>query len=417
MLKIRKVIVGISGGVDSAVAAIMLKNKDFNIHGIFMQNWDIADETGVCKSDEDFRDASIICDKLAIPLARVNFVKQYWNEVFSDLLKEYESGNTPNPDVMCNRYVKFDAFFHYAREYHNADAIATGHYARSSFGSYLQFYDPSKKARLLKAVDHKKDQTLFLCQIKQEALRRTMFPLGEHIKTDVKRLAIENGLIQIAKKKESMGICFIGLRHFPNFISEYLHNKPGNFINIDNGKIVGQHNGIHQWTLGQRTKLTGLPIAYFTAKKNINTNDIYVAKGTEHPSLYTESLYTSPPHWIHSCPVELENGGIFKCEFKFQHVENFVTCQMCLVEAGVVVILESPRRAVTPGQYAVFYRNEECLGSAKILHAGPSYYTLNLFKNTNKSRIYKDKLFKLEKSVEADNFELPTSSMSVKISC
>ncbi|KAK4884938.1 hypothetical protein RN001_001209 [Aquatica leii] len=415
MLKIKKVVVGISGGVDSAVVALMLKNKGYSVQGLFMQNWDITDETGVCKTDEDFKDANIVCDKLQIPLVRVNFVKHYWNEVFSDLLKEYESGNTPNPDVMCNRHVKFDAFYHHAREHYNADAIATGHYARTSFGPYLEQYDSTKNVRLLKAVDVKKDQTLFLCQIKQEALRRTMFPLGEYIKVNVKKIALENTLEQIAKKKESMGICFIGSRNFPNFISEYVLNKPGNFVNIDDGKIVGQHNGIHQWTLGQRTKLTGLPVAYFTAKKDINTNDIYVVQGTGHPALYTESLYTSRPHWIHSCPTELERGKIFKCEFKFQHIENYISCQICLVQQGVVIILETPRRAVTPGQFAVFYKNEECLGSAKILHAGPSHHTLNLFKVTNKSSIYKNKLFnsKIDKS---NRITFENDCVSVKVS-
>ncbi|KAK5647787.1 hypothetical protein RI129_002679 [Pyrocoelia pectoralis] len=393
MLKIRKVVIGISGGVDSAVTALFLKHKGYNVEGVFMQNWDITDETGICKSDEDYKDASFLCTKLNIPLLRVNFVKQYWNEVFSDLIKEYETGHTPNPDVLCNRYVKFDAFYHHARETLNADAIATGHYARTSFGSYLEHYQPNKDVHLLKAVDKKKDQTLFLCQVNQRALRKTMFPLGSYVKADVKKIAVENGLEEIAKKKESMGICFIGTRNFPKFISEYVNNKPGNFIDIESGLIVGTHQGIHQWTIGQRANIEGLPMAYFTVKKDVKNNNIYVAQGTHHSSLYTDLLYTSKPHWIHSRPTELQNGNILECEFKFQHIEEFIRCQLYESNEALVVLLEKTRRAITPGQFAVFYKDDECLGSAKIVQGGPSLQTLNSGKNESNAWRYKEQLF------------------------
>ncbi|KAB0804218.1 hypothetical protein PPYR_01188 [Photinus pyralis] len=393
MLKIRKLVIGISGGVDSAVTSLFLKNKGYNVEGVFMQNWDIRDETGVCKSDEDYKDASVICEKLGIPLLRVNFVKQYWNEVFCDLLKEYETGHTPNPDVLCNRYVKFDAFYHYAREDLNADAIATGHYARTNFGPYLEYYKPNEDVHLLKAMDERKDQTLFLCQVKQKALRKTMFPLGNYMKTEVKKIAMDNGLEEIAKKKESMGICFIGTRDFPNFISEYVNNKPGNFIDIESGVTVGTHKGIHQWTLGQRSNIEGQPIAYFTVQKDVKTNNIYVARGTHHPSLFTDLLYTAHPHWIHSRPPELENGDLLECDFKFQHVEEFIGCQVYESNKGLIVLLEKTRRAITPGQFAVFYKGEECLGSAKIIQGGPSLFTLNCGRNVSNAWRYKEKLF------------------------
>ncbi|KAF5275073.1 hypothetical protein FQA39_LY07010 [Lamprigera yunnana] len=394
MLKVKKVVVGISGGVDSAVTALLLKKKGFNVHGLFMKNWDIVDETGICRSDEDFQYANITCDKLKIPLIRVNFVKEYWNEVFSDLLKEYQSGATPNPDVLCNTHIKFAAFYRHAREELDADAIATGHYASTSFGPYLEDYNPQKCVRLLKALDEKKDQTLFLCQIHQAALRRTMFPLGCLIKSEVKKIAFDNGLEQIAQKKESMGICFIGSRNFSKFISEYVDDNPGNFVDIDTTEIIGQHNGIHQWTLGQRIKVGGYSIAYFVAKKDVKTNIIYVAQGTDHPALYTESLYTSQPHWISICPEEIQNGEVLECDFKFQHIENYIRCQVYKVSSGLIVILETPRRSITPGQFAVFYKDRECLGCAKITNAGPSFQLLNLFESANNSTVYKNNLFR-----------------------
>ncbi|XP_020279874.1 mitochondrial tRNA-specific 2-thiouridylase 1 [Pseudomyrmex gracilis] len=217
---IRNVVVGISGGVDSAVTAYFLKNKGFNVTAVFMRNWDIKDETGHCVIQKDYEDAQWICDRLKIPLAQVDFVKEYWNEVFSDLIEKYQSGYTPNPDVLCNKTIKFDKFFEFARNKFQADAVATGHYARTSFGSYLENYRADINVCLLKARDESKDQTFFLNQIPQQTLRRCMFPLGDYLKTNVKKIASEIGLHQIAQKKESMGICFVGEREFPDFISE-----------------------------------------------------------------------------------------------------------------------------------------------------------------------------------------------------
>ncbi|EFA07642.2 mitochondrial tRNA-specific 2-thiouridylase 1 [Tribolium castaneum] len=380
MLNIRKVVVGISGGVDSAVAALLLKKRGYDIQGVFMQNWDIADEKGYCSADADYKDAALVCDKLDIKLTHVNFVKHYWNEVFSNLIKEYETGNTPNPDVLCNRNIKFNYFYKYARNELGADAIATGHYARTSFGSYLEHYNPEKGVRLLNAVDWFKDQTFFLCQVNQEALQRTMFPLGDLMKPEVKKIARENGLEKIARKKESMGICFIGNRKFQDFIREYIDDKPGDFVDVDTAKVVGQHNGVHQWTLGQRARLHSYESPYFVARKDVDKNIIYVVKGTKHPLLYTNIILTSEPHWIHSQPPDLQNG-VLECDFKFQHTKYWVKCQVCQTSKGLIIKVNRYKRAITPGQFAVLSKDGECLGGARIINTGVSHFSLYYLEN------------------------------------
>ncbi|CAG9853894.1 unnamed protein product [Phyllotreta striolata] len=371
----KKVAIGVSGGVDSAVAAMLLKTKGFDVQGVFMQNWDIRDEKGVCSSEVDLEDAQKICNSIGIKLHCVNFVKQYWNLVFCELVKEYESGRTPNPDVLCNRNIKFNYFYKYAMDHLGVDAIATGHYANTSFGTYLENYQPNKNVRLLLAKDTKKDQTFFLCQVKQEALRRTMFPLGNITKWQVKNIAIENNLEKIALKPESMGICFIGSRNFQTFIQEYIADKPGDFVDVDTGKVVGQHRGVHQWTLGQRSRLQGLPLAYFVARKDIERNIIYVAQGTDHPILFSDLVFTEPPYWIHSEPIELKSNNILECDFKFQHTKRWSPCLVYKTKKGLLVKLHNEKRALTEGQYAVFVKNQECLGSAKIVNTGVSNFT------------------------------------------
>ncbi|KAL1512866.1 hypothetical protein ABEB36_002378 [Hypothenemus hampei] len=378
---IKRVALGISGGVDSAIAALLLKNRGYDVQGVFMKNWDISDEKGSCRADEDYKDAAYVCEKLKIKLHHVNFVKEYWNEVFCALIREYESGFTPNPDVLCNRNLKFHHFYNYAIDKLKVDAIATGHYANTSFGPFLENFKPNQAVKLLKAKDSIKDQTFFLCQVHQEALQRTMFPLGDLMKWEVKQMAIENGLEKIAVKAESMGICFIGSRNFKDFIEQYIPDKPGKFIDIDTGETIGEHKGLHQWTLGQRSGLHGLPDPYFVCRKNVDDNIIYVAQGTKHPVMHSNLLCTSSPHWIHSTPKELLNDQILFSDFKFQHSQNSVSCKVCQTTNGLVVKLEEPMRAVTAGQYAVFYQGQECLGSAKILDIGASNFTLNYLKN------------------------------------
>ncbi|RZC41991.1 mitochondrial tRNA-specific 2-thiouridylase 1 [Asbolus verrucosus] len=404
MLKIKKVALGISGGVDSAVAALLLKQRGYDIQGVFMQNWDIADEKGFCSADADYKDAAWVCNKLNIKLTHVNFVKHYWNEVFCTLINEYESGYTPNPDVLCNRNVKFNHFYKFAINDLGADAIATGHYAKTSFGPFLEKYDPDKSVRLYCGKDWIKDQTFFLCQVPQEALRRTMFPLGDMMKPQVKQIAIDNGLEKIARKKESMGICFIGSRKFQDFIREYIEDKPGDFVNVDDVTTVGKHNGIHQWTLGQRTRIASLPHAFFTAKKDVEKNIIYAVKGTKHPLLHTNLIFTSQPFWIHSRPESLELNGVLECQFKFQHTKKWVDCQVCETDKGLIIKVNKYKRAVTPGQFAVLAKDGECLGGAKITNTGVSHFSLYYLENRNIKKVSPilNKYVKKEKKDESD---------------
>ncbi|XP_076180946.1 mitochondrial tRNA-specific 2-thiouridylase 1 isoform X2 [Ptiloglossa arizonensis] len=375
----KKVIVGISGGVDSAVAALMLKKKGFNVIGVFMKNWDIADETGKCVVQKDYEHAQWVCDKLKIPLIEVNFVKEYWNHVFSYMIEYYEKGNTPNPDILCNKYIKFDKFYHFARTELQADAIATGHYVKTSFGPYLENFKSNTNVRLFKAEDKKKDQTFFLSQIPQESLRYSMFPLGNYLKSNVKQIAQEAGLQLVANKKESMGICFVGKRNFQTFISEYISDKPGDFIDFVSGRVIGKHLGFHYWTIGQRTKLPSISNAYFVYKKQNSTNNILVVSGTNHPALYSNLVVTDTPFWISEKPEQLSSyTRLLTCDFCFQHIDSPIPCLIHqTLNNQLVIQISQPLRALTPGQFAVLYNGEECLGSAMILNLGPSYYSLN----------------------------------------
>lgn len=296
----------------------------------------------------------LICIKLSLPSR--------------EFIEDYEKGLTPNPDVLCNKFIKFNHFFLFATEDLGADAIATGHYANSSFGPYLQSFDGEKCAKLLKPKDTFKDQTFFLSQISQEALRRTMFPLAGMVKRDVKKLASEIGLDFLAQKKESTGICFIGKRHFPDFISEYVSDNFGDFVDTDNGEVVGRHRGLHHWTVGQGCRLGGHPMPYFVAEKEVKTNRIYVASGTNHPALYSTELMTDCPHWI-AGQADIQDVEEFQADFRFQHTKPLVPCRVAArgSDGGLCIRLERPLRAVTPGQYAVLYVNDECLGSARIV--------------------------------------------------
>ncbi|KAK0086296.1 hypothetical protein PV326_005610 [Microctonus aethiopoides] len=374
----KNIVLGMSGGVDSSVAALLLKRKGFNVTAVFLRNWDTADETGKCLADEDYRDADYVCKKLDIPLIEVNFVKEYWNDVFSYFLESYQTGYTPNPDIMCNKNIKFNKFYNYAINNLNADAVATGHYARTSFGPYLENYKQNTKVKLLKAADNRKDQTFFMSQVNQDPLQRCMFPLGDYKKPDVKRIAREAGLEMIANKDESMGICFIGSRTFQNFISEYIENKPGNFVDYDTGKVIAQHQGIHYWTLGQRARIHGGSRPYYVFQKDVETNTILVVQGQFHPASFTRLLITSKPHWIYEKPKQLDNNwNVFNCEFKFQHKDKTSPCQVFnSINDRLIIAFEQPHRAISPGQFAVLYSGEECLGSAAILHPGPSLHSL-----------------------------------------
>ncbi|KFB35610.1 AGAP011960-PA-like protein [Anopheles sinensis] len=376
----RRVVVGISGGVDSAVSAYLLKKRGFEVCGAFMKNWDLIDESGYCSGEQDWEDAQRLCRMLDIPLEQINFVKDYWLEVFGSFLKDYDAGITPNPDILCNRHIKFNRFYRHARERMNADAIATGHYARTNFGPFLEHYNDKENVRLLMAPDPIKDQTFFLSQITAETLKRTMFPIGALTKQQVKQLATEVGLESYARKKESMGICFVGKRSFQQFIGEYIETKPGPFVDVDSGRVVGTHAGLHHWTVGQKCKIGGCLQPYYVLRKHRDTNVIEVASGHDHPLLFTDMVYAEDPVWI-NVPRGLEEGRVVRCQFRFQHTKPLVDCSLIetIVACGdgarkrqLFVKLDKPLRAITPGQYAVFYRNEECFGSARILQPGPS---------------------------------------------
>ncbi|KAG8177330.1 hypothetical protein JTE90_018355 [Oedothorax gibbosus] len=351
---LKNVVCAISGGVDSCVAALILKNRGFQVQGVFMRNWDIADEKGFCQADHDKEDAEYVCRKLNIPFIEVNFVKEYWNNVFSYLLHEYKNGFTPNPDILCNKKIKFDAFFKYALRHLKADAIATGHYARIATSG-----KDGQSFKLLRGVDREKDQTFFLSQIPKVSLEKCMFPIGEMAKSEVKKMAVSAGFDRIVKKKE---VCSTTLT--ARFVT------------------VTSLQRIHCWTIGQRCALPGLPTPFYVAEKNVTNQDILVAPGRMHPALFHQTLVTEPPYWINNPPDTLSTNRTLRCEFRFQHREPLVNCLLFQdQEQRLQVYLEKPLRALTPGQYAVFYDGEECLGSARILFQGPSMYDLEAEQN------------------------------------
>ncbi|XP_069162358.1 mitochondrial tRNA-specific 2-thiouridylase 1 isoform X2 [Procambarus clarkii] len=349
-----RVVLGMSGGVDSAVSALLLKRKGYEVIGVFMRNWDEKDEKGQCTGDVDAEDAEWVCRRLDIPFREVNFVKEYWNDVFMYMIEEYKAGFTPNPDIMCNKKIKFSPFLQYAKDNFNSEVIATGHYARTSYDDDLKNYDPKK---------------------------------GDYNKDVVRKIAESANLDRVAKKRDSTGICFIGSRNFQEFISQYIEDKPGNFIDLDSREVVGTHRGIHQWTVGQRCNIGPFPQPYFVAEKHPEANNIYVVAGTNHPALFTSIVFTEPIYWIHSPPSHLFTMGQLECHFRFQNTSPLVSCVLTphtrnpwhhSPTQNMVVSLAHPLRAVTPGQYAVFYLGDECIGSARILRPGPSLYALNI---------------------------------------
>ncbi|MMZ49254.1 tRNA-specific 2-thiouridylase MnmA [compost metagenome] len=352
-----RVVVGMSGGVDSSVAALLLKQQGYDVIGIFMKNWDDTDEFGHCTAEEDYEDVRRVCGQIGIPYYTVNFEKEYWDRVFTYFLDEYKKGRTPNPDVMCNKEIKFKAFLERALDL-GADYLATGHYARVDFhdGEY----------RLLRGVDPKKDQTYFLNQLGQAQLSRTMFPLGHLPKTEVREIALKAGLAT-AKKKDSTGICFIGERNFKEFLSSYLPANPGDIRTVD-GELKGRHDGLMYYTLGQRQGLgigggmgTGEP--WFVVDKDVKQNILYVAQGGDHERLYSDRLEATDVHWV----SDKEMPDTFRCmaKFRYRQPDQGVTVQM---KPGncCEVVFDEPQRAITPGQAVVFYKDEVCLGGATI---------------------------------------------------
>lgn len=354
-----RIVVGMSGGVDSSVAALLLKQAGHEVIGIFMKNWDETDENGVCTATEDYEDVKRVSEALDIPYYTVNFEKEYQDRVFAYFLQEYQRGRTPNPDVLCNKEIKFKAFMDYAMKVAGADKLATGHYARVD-------QDPASGAyRMLKGKDAGKDQSYFLCQLGQTQLEKTLFPIGDLPKSEVRRLAQEHHLIT-AGKKDSTGICFIGERNFRQFLSQYLPAKPG-LIKDLSGEVKGQHNGLMYYTLGQRRGLgiggqgTGEP--WFVVRKDLAENVLYVVQGAEHPALYSTGLRASAMNWI----AGDSPAAPFDCTAKFRYRQPDQAVRVTPTsKTTIAVAFEKPQRAVTPGQEVVLYDGEICLGGATI---------------------------------------------------
>lgn len=355
----KHIIVGMSGGVDSSVTALLLKEQGHHVEGVFMKNWEEDDTDTFCPASADMADAQSVCDKLQIELHRVNFAEEYWERVFTDFLHEYKAGRTPNPDILCNKEIKFKAFLHYAKQ-RGADYIATGHYARCLHIANNQF-------QLLKGLDAGKDQSYFLYTLTQEQLSQSLFPVGELNKSRVREIADKAGFKNHAKK-DSTGICFIGEKKFKAFLSEYLPARPGN-IETTNGIIIGKHDGLMFYTLGQRQglRIGGLKEAteapWYVVHKNNDRNVLIVAQGQDHPSLYTNTLIASQVHWIQGVFPELP----FKASAKTRYRQADQACVIQrLNEKQYKIDFIEPQRAVTPGQSVVFYQGEECLGGGII---------------------------------------------------
>ena len=352
-----KVMLGISGGVDSSVAAVLLQQAGCEVEGLFMQNWEEDDRDGPCTTDADRKDAVAVCGRLGIPFHARNFATAYWDGVFEHFLAEYRAGRTPNPDVLCNREIKFKTFLDEARAL-GADKIATGHYAR------VDFHDG--KYRLLRALDAAKDQTYFLHALGQQQLAATLFPLGEIEKSEVRRMAREASLPTHAKK-DSTGICFIGERDFRSFLAQYIPAQPGP-MRTPAGETVGEHQGVMYYTLGQRN---GLGIggrhgasgeAWYVVGKDVASNILYVAQGGENDWLYSRRLLTELPHWVAGEPP----AERFRCTAKTRYRQQDQTCTVIVRDDSLEVIFDQPQRAVTPGQSVVFYDGDACLGGAVI---------------------------------------------------
>jgi tRNA-specific 2-thiouridylase len=351
------VIVGMSGGVDSAVCALLLKEAGHTVEGLFMSNWD--DDDAYCTAAEDFQDARRTCDVLAIPLHRVSFAAEYRERVFTHFLREYAAGRTPNPDVLCNREIKFGVCLEYMQRL-GASWTATGHYARLRHGA--------AGPRLLKAVDAAKDQSYFLHQVPAAALARTLFPLGDLCKDEVRRRAHAAGLPVFAKP-DSTGICFIGERPFADFLRGHLSQQPGP-IEDAAGTVIGEHRGLAVYTLGQRSGLgiggrAGAAAApWFVAAKDQSRNALIVVQDPEHPLLLSAAFEVDAVHWLGAAPVEAATGDPLAVKTRYR--QRDLPCTVRIEADTVRVTLPTPARAVTPGQYAVFYRGDECLGGGVI---------------------------------------------------
>ncbi|WP_339022407.1 tRNA 2-thiouridine(34) synthase MnmA [Spiroplasma endosymbiont of Crioceris asparagi] len=365
----KKVIVGLSGGVDSAVAAHLLIKRGYQVEALFMRNWDSGinndflgnkNESEICPQEVDYNDAKEVAEKLGIKLHRVDFIKEYWDYVFKYFIDEYKKGRTPNPDILCNKYIKFNMFLNYAVKELNADYIATGHYAGVKFNKI------TKNFELLKGKDNSKDQSYFLSELNQEKLSKTLFPLYEYEKAEIRKIAKDNSL-HIFEKKDSTGICFIGERQFTEFLQNYISNQPGDIVDIKTNKVIGQHIGAMYYTIGQRKGLNlgGQKEPYYVCGKDIEKKIIFVCPLSDGRFLNSDKCEVEDFNWIVDHKKYANNKFECTAKFRYRQADIKVTVEM-VDENNLKVFMDTPIRAVTPGQECVLYLNEICLGGGKI---------------------------------------------------
>lgn len=357
----KTVVVGMSGGVDSSVVAVLTKLLGFNTIGIFMKNWEEKDENGQCSSEIDFKDVVSVCNQIDIPYYSVNFAKEYEENVFRHFLQEYEKGYTPNPDILCNREIKFKVFLDKVKEF-GADYLATGH--------YCQVRKVGDDFQLLKGADQKKDQSYFLYAIDGTILNRVLFPLGHLEKSVVRKIAKDFNL-KTSEKKDSTGICFIGERNFKEFLSTYIEKQKGDFVDLESGKVIKEHDGMCFYTPGQRKGLGigGPGGPWFVAKKDPNTNEVFVVEGEKHPALYADELWANEETWINSEP-----SFPLECFAKIRYRQGDQRCIVHRDGDELKVVFTQPQRAITVRQSIVFYDDDICLGGAMIAKAGKTHF-------------------------------------------